>query len=437
MSLMVSSIISIKLVPLILLLSGIFILLSGCVFPGENTRPFVEIEYPTDDMVVFGITTIGGTATNPDGNESVMNVEIKINDGDWRSAQGTSQWWFNWSTYGVTNGSAVISVRVWDGVTYSAVEKITVRVDNPLDVSSGSHKWAIFVAAANFPPDNESKLGNGGLYLAENMTRYLIENGSYSTQNIYLLFDDGWIRDENGYGNPVAALQQRHHHYNITYGAAIKEEVISVLELVIRESNRYDDSEVFIWIFNHGYGDYSKKLTGGKILRSSDIFVWDDIIIDKELGYLLSSLKSKQVCIIIDACYSSGFADKTIYNLPTSFLLHSGIPQPGRVIITGASKFRLGYASTTLGPLFSLLWFEGIKTGEADGFKPSFLKTGRLPLFMVKDGKVSIEEAFYFARYELRVDRTLNEFGTMQPQINDQYPQKGLFGSMPGLMLSN
>jgi len=116
--------------------------------------------------------------------------------------------------------------------------------------------------------------------------------------------------------------------------------------------------------------------------------------------------------------------------------LRSNIPRSGRVVISGASKFRPGYASTDQGPLFSLLWFDGLKTGEADGFRPSIGRSGRpTRLRIFKDGKVSVEEAFYYARYMLRTEENFEDYKKMEPQINDQYPHGGLFRSMGGMLL--
>ncbi|HWR63129.1 MAG TPA: hypothetical protein VN365_01860, partial [Candidatus Thermoplasmatota archaeon] len=208
------------------------------------------------------------------------------------------------------------------------------------------------------------------------------------------------------------------------------------LRYVINESNAYPDSEVFIWIFNHGVGNNNKTFTGGKILQRSEIFLWDDTITDRELGDILKPLESKKVAIIIDACYCGGFADRTILGLRTSLLLRSGIPDNGRVVISGTSKFRLGFASTIQGPVFSLLWFEGLSTGQADGYRPGLFDRGVLrKMKMFQDGKVSVEEAFYYARSMLRTDEKYQDFKSMQPQINDEYPHRGLLRSRGELLL--
>jgi hypothetical protein len=251
-----------------------------------------------------------------------------------------------------------------------------------------------------------------------------------------VLFDDGWIRADNGYGERVQTLQERTHSYDITYGAATKQNVIDTLNYVVEESNQYTDSEVFIWIFDHGYGDVNNNITGGRLRQRSSIFLWDNTMSDKELGDVLKPMKSKKACIIVDACYAGGFADKSIFDLPTALLLRSGIPQNGRIVIAGASKFKKGYASTTDGPLFSMLWFEGLKNGKADGFRSGILERGRPTILkFFKDGKTSVEEAFYYAKYTLRTDKDLAEYKNMQPQMNDRYPHRGLLLSLKQMIL--
>ena len=401
---------------------------SGCLEQetNENQAPVITISYPNERATVFGLVMISGTGSDPDADDQVEAVEVQIEDEAWNLAEGTTQWSYDWNTYDYDDKEYTVRVRSFDGTKYSEIKALHVEVDNPKSVETDSHKWAVFIAAANFPEDNESKLGNGGLYLAEEMAAYLIDKGGYATSNIILLFDDGWIRSDNGQGEKIMTLQQRKHDYAIIYGGATKDNVLTTLNYVISESNKYRDSEVFIWIFNHGYGDVNETLTGGKLLESSQIYIWDDLISDKDLGEILNPLKSKETCIIVDACFCGGFADKTIYNLPTSLLFRSNIPRAGRIVIAGSSKFRKGYAHTTKGPLFSYLWFEGLKTGYADGYKAGFLKKG-VPrnLRIFKNGRVSVEEAFYYARYILRTDESLKEFKTMEPQMNDKYPHRG------------
>ncbi|KYK21630.1 hypothetical protein AYK24_08870 [Thermoplasmatales archaeon SG8-52-4] len=403
----------------------------------KNKKPIVEIIYPQDNATVSNIVMISGTATDPDGDDNLLSVEIMIYD-RWILTKGNTRWSYEWITYDMEDGYYSIQVRSWDGKHYSDIKQLNVNVYNPDIVESDAHKWAVFIAASNFPNDNESKLGNGALNLAEQMAAYFIQDLSYSTNNIFILFDDGWIRQDNGYGEPYETLQERTHEYDITYAGTNKETVRSVMNYIVEKSNKFDDSEVFIWIASHGCGNEKRKFFGGKLFERSAIYLWDDTFTDRELGNILSNLKSHKTCVIVDACYSGGFADKTIFNKRESIIFKSGIPGSGRVVMSGASKYRLGYASTTQGPLFSQLWFKGIITGKADGFRPFIFKIGRPTILkFFKDGKVSVEEAFYYARYILRTEKIYEKYDKMEPQINDRYPRWGLFGSFKGLILGN
>ncbi|MBS3748577.1 MAG: caspase family protein [Candidatus Thermoplasmatota archaeon] len=420
---------------IILLLLSLF---AGCLDEDteKNHPPEVSFLYPENDQIVSDIVKITGRASDVDGEGHVQKVEVKINGSDWVEAEGTDTWSYDWVTYKSREGNVPIYARSWDGAVYSDIAERSVIVDNAIATDSNEHRWAVFVISANFADKNETKLGNGGLLLAEEMAEYYIETLNYPTDNVYILFDDGWIRDDNGYGNRIETLEQRPHTYDITYGGATEQNVKSILYHVVEEANQFSDSEVFLWFAGHGWGDENNQITGGKILERSAIFLWDDVFTDRELGDILYSLRSDETCIIVDACFSGGFADKTILNFPTLFLLNSGIPGSGRVVITGASKFRPGYASTTRGPLFTLLWFEGLLSGEADGFRPGLLSTGKPPRFgMSKDGDVSVEEAFYYARYVLKNDENLDDYDGMEPQINDQYPHRGNLRSKAELVL--
>lgn len=401
-----------------------------------NKKPSIEIIFPIDGDTVSKIVTISGSATDPDGDQTIKQVEILIND-SWIIVDGTTLWSYTWTIYNLNNSNYNLSVRAWDGAVYSDIKSITINIFNPEIVESDEHKWAVFIFASNFPVENESKLGNGGLFLAEEMAEFLIEEKNYPTSNIIILFDDGWIRKDNGYGNRLEPLQQRFHKYDITYEGATRENVEATLKNIVQEVNSYEDSEVFIWLAGHGYGDSENPVTGGKFFENCGIFLWDSTILtDKDLGNLLSNLASKRTCVVVDGCYSGGFADKTILSFPEFFLFKSEIPKPGRVIITGTSKFRVGYASTTRGPLFSLVWFEGITSGKADGYRPGFFEMGRPSRLQIfKDGKISVEEAFYYARYVFKNDESYKDFRWMEPQINDQYPRNGPFRSLDGLIL--
>jgi len=74
--------------------------------------------------------------TDPEG--TVQRVEIKIEDGNWENATGTTSWTFTWDTKAHPNGGYMIYARSYDGENYSSEESISVVVDNPKPVKEKS-----------------------------------------------------------------------------------------------------------------------------------------------------------------------------------------------------------------------------------------------------------------------------------------------------------
>jgi len=173
-----------------------------------NHKPTISITYPSNGSIVSKIVIISGIASDLDGNETLERVEILIDD-EWTDVNGTTKWIYIWEIYNVNNGIYKINVRSWDGIDYSDYDEIKLIVETPKISESDSHKWAIFISASNFPEDNESKLGNGALNLAEEMASFFINKLDYSTKNVFILFDDGWFRKDNGFGEPIMTLQER------------------------------------------------------------------------------------------------------------------------------------------------------------------------------------------------------------------------------------
>ena len=48
---------------------------------------------------------------------------------------------------------------------------------------------------------------------------------------------------------------------------------------------------------------------------------------------------------------------------------------------------------------------------------------------------VTVEEAFYYARYVLKNTEELDDYDRMEPQINDQYPRRGILWNNKGIVL--
>jgi len=96
--------------------------------PQVNVLPLVNITSPLDNAFVTGTVTITGTASDIDG--VIQKVEIRINDGPWNLAIGTSVWNYNWDTRVHIDSIHTVSARSFDGSNYSETYSITLTVDN-------------------------------------------------------------------------------------------------------------------------------------------------------------------------------------------------------------------------------------------------------------------------------------------------------------------
>jgi parallel beta-helix repeat protein len=94
-------------------------------------RPRVSIASPHEGMLLNGTVIIMGTADDPRG--SLMGVEVRFDQGSWIQAQGTKNWYYNWDTKTVDDGSHSISVRSFNGNQYSRIETISVSTQNIQD----------------------------------------------------------------------------------------------------------------------------------------------------------------------------------------------------------------------------------------------------------------------------------------------------------------
>lgn len=97
--------------------------------PPSNKRPDCDINSPGQGDILTGSYTIRGTASDSDG--SIKRVEIKIDDGEWSTANGKTSWSLEWDTRTGENGEHTIFARSFDGKDYSTTDKVTITVDNP------------------------------------------------------------------------------------------------------------------------------------------------------------------------------------------------------------------------------------------------------------------------------------------------------------------
>jgi len=130
-------------------------------------------------------------------------------------------------------------------------------------------------------------------------------------------------------------------------------------------------------------------------------FIWDDL-----LNFLLSLIKAKGLCLIVDSCYSGGFNDLSFGSCGLSdysandFVegLAEELATQGRIVLMSSQENEVFYGSQ-----FSEFIISGL-SGWAD------------ILFGNGDGANSAEEAFAFAEF------WVNLGGQQHPTMLDLYP---------------
>ena len=99
-----------------------------------NLRPTVAITGPSVDKPLSGTVTVTGTASDPEGNLS--RVEMSLNGGGWSTVTGASSWSYVLDTKTMRNGMHSIQVRAFDGVNYSDEAQLDFKVSNAGAVTS-------------------------------------------------------------------------------------------------------------------------------------------------------------------------------------------------------------------------------------------------------------------------------------------------------------
>ncbi|MCK4613474.1 MAG: VCBS repeat-containing protein, partial [Thermoplasmata archaeon] len=96
----------------------------------ENHMPEIEITDPEEEDVLVGIYRIRGTASDEDGNDQIQQVEVRIDHGEWRDAEGTTSWSFEWDTTEEEDEDHTIFARAFDGENNSLISQVNVTVNN-------------------------------------------------------------------------------------------------------------------------------------------------------------------------------------------------------------------------------------------------------------------------------------------------------------------
>jgi hypothetical protein len=93
-----------------------------------NLIPNINIVYPRNGTMVFGIFNITGTAAR--GESPLEQVEVRIDGSNWKHASGLQSWMLELDTRTLTNGQHTIEARALGGTLYSNIYPITIIVNN-------------------------------------------------------------------------------------------------------------------------------------------------------------------------------------------------------------------------------------------------------------------------------------------------------------------
>ncbi|MBM4249548.1 MAG: hypothetical protein FJ149_08985 [Euryarchaeota archaeon] len=93
----------------------------------QNTPPFVTLDSPAGDEPLrgdLGTVLLSGTSFDT---AAVMAVEVRLDNGTWRKAEGTVNWQYRWNIGGL-RGTHTVDVRATDGTYYSPMVSRTFEV---------------------------------------------------------------------------------------------------------------------------------------------------------------------------------------------------------------------------------------------------------------------------------------------------------------------
>ena len=103
---------------------------------GENHPPWAHIESPPGGSTVRGMVAVNGTSGDPDANDTVEMVQVRIDLGEWNNATATgdngsfAHWTYAWNTSLVADGWHAVRARAYDGTVWGEPAVKEYYVDN-------------------------------------------------------------------------------------------------------------------------------------------------------------------------------------------------------------------------------------------------------------------------------------------------------------------
>lgn len=100
-----------------------------------NQPPSLTIDSPAPGSTVNGTVAVEGSASDPDGNLSA--VQVRVDDGPWSQAEGKETWRFSWDTSTVDPGEHTVTVQATDDDGSTAEAMVNVTVEEGTDEAVG------------------------------------------------------------------------------------------------------------------------------------------------------------------------------------------------------------------------------------------------------------------------------------------------------------
>jgi len=106
------------------------IVTSVTVMVDNNAPPSVAVISVDPGQTLSGEVNITGNASDSDGNDEIVSVQVRVDGGDWQNATGTTSWSFLLDTEDLDEGNHILQLRAFDGIEISTLEELPFVVEN-------------------------------------------------------------------------------------------------------------------------------------------------------------------------------------------------------------------------------------------------------------------------------------------------------------------
>jgi len=317
---------------------------------------------------------------SPDNN-AILSGLIKIS-GTAKAENTIIQKVYEWNTSWKENGNYTIQARCDGGKVYSEIELLNITIENKLP-----NKWAILCCAAT---DSTSlTFGKPSTFIYNStMEVYNIiqKNLSYPAKHIFLLINESFT----------------------------KRNLLSTLLYIKNTSYDFPNAQIILYFDAHGgtwVGSDGKLHSAiacyvdGATHDENNVTPEDQIesLYDYELKTILDSVGPSKMFVSIYSCEGGCFANMDVtgkmHGMGDSILWGS-CGGPGRIVLAES-------VTLSTGEFIEKFWREGLANNMGD----------TNPINGNKDGKTSVEEAYYYWLFKNFDERDGNN-----PSFDDRYP---------------